>query len=93
MISTTEAAFFADSLCSIGNPSIRSDGRTPYSYRPINLIDQVSLQSNGSARCQLKTSSDNIITDVIVGCKLEVEQREFDIHGARIECSVDLSVR
>jgi len=89
MISTTEAAFFADSLCSANNPPIRSDGRTPFGYRPINLIDNVSLQSNGSARCQLKTSSDHIITDVIVGCKLEVEERAFDTHGSRIECSVD----
>ncbi|WAQ90755.1 hypothetical protein PtA15_13A154 [Puccinia triticina] len=89
MISTTEAAFFSDSLSSTANPSIRGDGRTPFSYRPINLIDHVSLQSNGSARCQLKTSSENIVTDVIVGCKLEVEQRDFDTHGAKIECSVD----
>ncbi|KAA1085496.1 hypothetical protein PGT21_009123 [Puccinia graminis f. sp. tritici] len=89
MISTTEAAFFSDSLSSNSNPSIRADGRTPFSYRPINLIDEVSLQSNGSARCQLKTTSENIITDVIVGCKLEVEQRDFDAHGAKIECSVD----
>ncbi|POW18304.1 hypothetical protein PSHT_05922 [Puccinia striiformis] len=89
MISTAEASFFSDSLSSLDTPSIRADGRTPFSYRPINLIEDVSVQCNGSARCQLRTSSENILTDVIVGCKLEVEQRDFDIHGAKIECSVD----
>lgn len=90
MISKTEAAFLSDSLgLPTESTSIRADGRAPFSYRPINLIDQISVQSNGSARCQLKTSSDAILTDVIVGCKLEVEERDFDTHGARVECTVD----
>ncbi|KAH9814186.1 ribosomal protein S5 domain 2-type protein [Melampsora americana] len=92
-LSKTEASYLSESIKptteSETTHSLRADGRPLLSFRPINIITNVSAQANGSARCQLSTSSSSILTDVMVGCKLEVDERDFSSIGAKVECTVD----
>ncbi|KAG0147973.1 hypothetical protein CROQUDRAFT_42180 [Cronartium quercuum f. sp. fusiforme G11] len=94
MLSKTEASYLSESIKPTNTAgqtakSLRADGRGLFSFRPINIITGVSAQSNGSARAQLFTSSSGVVTDVLVGCKLEVEERDFSTMGARVECTVE----
>lgn len=93
LLSKTEASYLSESIKptteSPTTQPLRADGRPLLSFRPINIITNVSAQANGSARCQLSTSSSRISTDVMVGCKVEVDERDFNSIGAKVECTVD----
>lgn len=75
-ISASEQAYIQSSIKS----SIRSDGRSRTCIRQILLSTNVTLQSNGSSRCQLGS------TDVLVSTSLSAGL----IPGpGRVECTID----
>ncbi|MBW0477254.1 hypothetical protein O181_016969 [Austropuccinia psidii MF-1] len=89
MLSRAEASFYRNSLVPSASKYVRADGRSAFKFRPISITTGVSAHSHGSARCRLTTTSDGVVTDVLVGCKLDVEERTFDTRASVLECSVD----
>ncbi|MBW0470628.1 hypothetical protein O181_010343 [Austropuccinia psidii MF-1] len=73
--------------------SLISDGRSAFKFWPISITTGGSAHSHGSARYRIKTTSDGVVTDVLIGCKLDVEERTFDTRASVLECSVDFSLK
>ncbi|CAH7689670.1 expressed protein [Phakopsora pachyrhizi] len=107
MLSQTESSYLIESFNTVAPTTeqfqqtgkelsrsriIRLDGRDNLRFRPIELIDRFSNFSNSSCRAKLLTNSNNVSDEILVGVRVEIEEREFDRFGSgRLEVSIDLT--